>query len=109
MSDNDDKILYNVVGEDNNKNYYSVDKSLEIAYLRMLRDDVSKVLDMLDEKTSDILRRRYGIFPYDDSYSLEKIGKIYGMSHESIRKLEKKGIDKLRVYSKRRILEDYYE
>ena len=101
-------ILYGINKGVSDKTYYDSDLTFDEACYGILKNDIDKVLDILDEKEREILKMRYGLSPYDKVYSLEKIGELYGMSYENVRKLEKKGLSKLKKCSKKRVLEDYY-
>ena len=109
FSDSEDTILWDITKDNNAKNYYNGNLAHEIVYDNLFKDDVAKVIDTLDEKRSEILKMRYGLYPYNIPLSLEKIGKIYNVSHERIRQLENQGLKILRGYSKKRILKDYYD
>lgn len=55
---------------------------------------LQKTIDTLTEKEADIIRHRLGF--YDNRlYTLEEIGKVYGVTRERIRQIETKAILKL--------------
>ena len=43
-----------------------------------------------------MLRRRFGFSPYDETVTLDEIGKVYGVTRERIRQIESKALKKLR-------------
>lgn len=61
------------------------------------REDLRALLDNLVEREADVLRRRHGLYPYDDNATLEDIGKVYGVTRERIRQIESKALTKLRA------------
>lgn len=73
-----------------------------------LKIDVLKIIDTLDDRTKEILKMRFGISPYQKSYTLESIGNLYNISSEYVRKIEKKGLKKLKSKNNEKILADYY-
>lgn len=59
---------------------------------------IATLLDGLTEQQADILRRRHGIGKGDpEPMTLEEIGRIYGVTRERIRQIEKKTVDLLRL------------
>lgn len=109
LNDSEDMILGNVTMEENEKNYYSSVLSFEIAYHNVLKNDISRVIDTLDDKRREVLKMRYGLSPYGESLTLEEVGKLYGVSYERVRQLEKQALEKLKEVSKKRVLKDYYD
>lgn len=68
--------------------------------------DVERALDILDNKSKDIIKLIYGIGqPYP--ISLEEVGRKYCMSTERVRQIKQKGIKRLRSQSSSRILKSY--
>jgi RNA polymerase primary sigma factor len=59
-------------------------------------DDVERLLHDLKEREADVLRRRFGLPPYDESQTLEDIGQVYGVTRERIRQIEAKALERLR-------------
>ena len=59
-------------------------------------EDVERLLGYLTEREADVVRRRYGLAPYDESATLDEIGKAYGVTRERIRQIEAKGMAKIR-------------
>jgi RNA polymerase primary sigma factor len=60
-------------------------------------DDLRALLSLLDEREADVLRRRNGLHPYDESHTLEDIGVVYGVTRERIRQIERNAITNLRI------------
>ena len=59
-----------------------------------LRGKLEAALDLLPPREARILRLRYGLAD-GESYSLEEIGKKFGLSRERVRQLQKKALQRL--------------
>lgn len=75
---------------------------------KMLKEQLTSVLDTLNEKEQKILRLRFGL---DDNRerTLEEVGKVFHVTRERIRQIESKALRKLRHPSRSRKLRDYLE
>ena len=78
----------------------------EAAVSRSLSDHIRDLLETLTPKEAEILCLRYGLNG-EKSLSLREIGRLYRLSRERVRQIEKKAITKLRAPSCRRLLEAY--
>lgn len=61
------------------------------------------LLDVLPERARDVLEKRYGLGADGESYTLEAIGKSYGITRERVRQIENYGIQSIQksdVYKK---------
>jgi hypothetical protein len=61
------------------------------------------LLEVLPDRARDILEKRYGLGPDNESFTLEAIGKSYGITRERVRQIENYGlqsIQKSEVYKK---------
>ncbi len=66
----------------------------EQSYYNILKEDIKEVMHNLSKREADILRFRFGL--YDGKiYSLDEIGKKYGISRERVRQLEERTLSKL--------------
>lgn len=74
------------------------DGGLEALEVRIDRDRVlSHLLEGLDERSLDIVKRRFGLRDdLDGPMTLDEIGEAWGVTRERIRQLEKKILDRLR-------------
>jgi RNA polymerase primary sigma factor len=63
-------------------------------------------LETLAPKEAEILALRYELNG-EESLSLREIGRVYKLSRERVRQIEKKAIKKLRAPSCRQVLEAY--
>lgn len=72
----------------------------------LLRDQINRVLDLLNEREKKVIQLRFGL---DDGIprSLEEIGRILGVTRERVRQVEEKALKKLRTNSSPK-LQDYY-
>lgn len=60
-------------------------------------EDVEPLLQTLDPREADIIRRRFGLPPYDELATLEQIGRDYAVTRERIRQIESTAMTNLRV------------
>lgn len=70
-----------------------------------LKEKIAEVLEMFTDREAEVLRYRYGF--YGRVYTLEEVGKMYGVTRERIRQIENKSLRKLRHFSKSRKLVDF--
>jgi RNA polymerase primary sigma factor len=73
-----------------------------------LTSHIRKLLDGLSPREEKILRLRFGIGE-DGEYTLEEIGKQFGLSRERIRQIEAKAIERLRDPSRHKEIKEYFE
>lgn len=64
------------------------------------RMEIGRWLETLNETEQSIIKMRFGL-DKDDGMTLENIGKLFGVTRERIRQIEKAAIDKLRKYTLR--------
>ncbi|MDH3975889.1 MAG: sigma-70 family RNA polymerase sigma factor [Deltaproteobacteria bacterium] len=62
--------------------------------------EIGRWLDTLNDTEKSIIAMRFGL-EKDDTMTLESIGKVFGVTRERIRQIEKAAIDKLRKYTMR--------
>jgi RNA polymerase primary sigma factor len=72
----------------------------------MLRDKIEEVLTTLSPREARVLRLRFGL---DDGnvYTLEEVGKKFGLTRERIRQIEGKALRRLRHPRRARQLKEY--
>jgi RNA polymerase primary sigma factor len=73
-----------------------------------LTSHIRKLLSGLSPREEKILRLRFGIGE-DGEYTLEEIGRQFGLSRERIRQIEAKAIDRLRDPNRHREIKEYFE
>ena len=73
---------------------------------RFMTADISRVLDTLDDRESTVLRLRYGL---EDGRprTLDEIGRVFGISRERVRQIERDSMAKLRVGDRSEALKAY--
>lgn len=71
------------------------DSPVEVAILSNLRNDTNAVLASLSPREEKILRMRFGIGE-NQQYTLEEIGRVFKVTRERIRQIEKKALRKLK-------------
>jgi RNA polymerase primary sigma factor len=77
-----------------------------VTILESLRIDIERSLDSLDPKCREIIKLNYGI-GYSYPRSLDEIGEKYSLTRERVRQIKEKGLRKLRVESRSKILRSY--
>ncbi|WP_162529261.1 sigma-70 family RNA polymerase sigma factor [Segeticoccus rhizosphaerae] len=71
-----------------------------------LQDELHTVLDTLSEREAGVVSMRFGLTT-GEPMTLEEIGKIYGVTRERIRQIEKQSMSKLRHPSRSHVLRPY--
>jgi len=71
-----------------------------------MHDDINKVLRTLDEREQTVVRLRYGL---DDGRprTLDEIGRVFGISRERVRQIERDSMAKLRAGERSEVLRAY--
>jgi RNA polymerase primary sigma factor len=74
----------------------------------MLKEEMDKILDTLNEREKRVLRLRFGI---GDGYprTLEEVGSIFNVTRERVRQIEAKALRKLRHPTRSRRLKNFLE
>ena len=79
---------------------------LETASLDLLRGDVEDILQGLTAREQRVLELRYGLRGHRQ-YTLKEVGKIFGLTRERVRQIEKEALRKLRHPSRAKALVAY--
>jgi RNA polymerase sigma factor RpoD-like protein len=81
---------------------------LEVASNQVLREQLTRVLNTLNEREREVLKLRFGL---EDGYSrtLEEVGHIFEVTRERIRQIEAKALKKLRHPGRSKLLRDYLD
>ena len=79
---------------------------IQTVYSKLLKEKIDTVLDTLPCREARILKLRFGL---EDGkfYTLEEVGKKFGLTRERIRQLETKALRRLRQPQKSQQLRDY--
>jgi len=72
----------------------------------LLREQLEAVLSTLTPRQARILRLRFGLHD-GHSYTLEEVGRKFGVTRERIRQIEAQALRRLRHPSRSRLLKDY--
>jgi len=65
----------------------------------VLRDELERYIDLLDNRTAGIIRYRFG-FGDRGCMTLKSVGKVYNLCRERVRHIQNNGIKQLRWYVK---------
>ncbi|MEI8131878.1 MAG: sigma-70 family RNA polymerase sigma factor [Leptolinea sp.] len=79
---------------------------MQSAYTNLLREKIEEVLATLPPREARILRLRFGL-DNGRTYTLEEVGKKFGLTRERIRQIEGKALSRLRHPRRARQLKDY--
>jgi RNA polymerase primary sigma factor len=111
MESIDDELADEFDSEDESLSYAEIvddgETSLEEWIEKVdLRAQMLAALERLSPRAQEIIAMRYGL--YDDQvYTLEEVGKIFGLTRERIRQIEATTIDRLRKQKCSRVLKEY--
>ena len=75
---------------------------------QFLKESLDAVLETLSEREAGVIAFRFGLVD-GQSYSLEDIGNIYGVTRERIRQIEKKALQKLRHPARSEFLRSFLD
>ncbi len=78
----------------------------QVAYQNMLGEKIQEVLSTLSPREARILRLRFGL-ENGTTYTLEEVGKKFGLTRERIRQIEGKALRRLRHPCRSRLLKEY--
>lgn len=80
----------------------------EIILNKDLRDNLYEALDALDERSKDVIIKRFGL-DGQKPMTLEEVGQMHNVTRERIRQIESKALDKLRHPSRSKKYKIYCE
>ena len=89
ISDDDSTEFGEIVGDEDAQTPF------ELLRDKNLRDEVSELLDLLDDRERKIIFQRFGL-DGGNPKTLEVVGKKFGVTRERIRQLQNVALDKLR-------------
>ena len=98
--------LNNVLGDDGSSEMLDFvedpeeDRPLSDHSRNELRNVLDEELEGLSDRESEILKLYFGLTGGGENYTLEEIGKRYGLTRERIRQIKEKGIQRLRHSSR---------
>ena len=83
------------------------DNDTENEYFKTeLKQQLLECLDLIDPKAASVVMYRFGFYGGRE-YTLEEVGKIFGVTRERIRQIEKKALRNLRMGAKVKKLDGY--
>ncbi len=100
VGEDEDSELSNFIEDD------TTPTPTDTTYQGMLRDKIEEALSSLSPREVRILRMRFGL-QNGRSYTLEEVGKKFGLTRERIRQIEGQALRRLRHPSRSRELRDY--
>ena len=74
---------------------------------RILQEQIQAVLDELSPKERKILEMRNGLTGDGVCYTLEEVGREFGVTRERIRQIEAKALEKIRYHDRAKQLKNY--
>ena len=106
--------LESPVGDDEDKSTlgsFIADDTIEApeqsASHRILSEQMTAVLDELSPKERKILELRHGLTDEGICYTLEEVGREFGVTRERIRQIEAKALEKIRTHDRAKQLRSY--
>ncbi len=106
--------LESPVGDDDDKStlgHFIADEKADMpdrqAADRILNEHIGEALDSLSEKERRILILRNGLMEDGVCYTLEEVGKMFGVTRERIRQIEAKALEKIRMHDNADYLRNY--
>lgn len=100
VGEDDDSELGNFIEND------SMPTPSETAYTNLLNEKIEEMLSTLTPREARILRLRFGL-ANGRSYTLEEVGRKFGLTRERIRQIEGRALRRLRHPRRSRQLRDY--
>jgi RNA polymerase primary sigma factor len=100
VGEDEDSELGNFIEND------SMPTPAESAYHNLLNEKIEELLSTLSPREARILRLRFGL-QNGKSYTLEEVGKKFGLTRERIRQIEGRALRRLRHPRRSRQLRDY--
>ncbi|MEK7578457.1 MAG: sigma-70 family RNA polymerase sigma factor [Patescibacteria group bacterium] len=79
---------------------------VQSASLRLLEDQIKKIIDDLQPREQKILRMRFGL-DNGVTHTLEEVGNEFGVTRERIRQIEFKALEKIRQHQNLKKLKGY--
>ncbi|PID83184.1 hypothetical protein CSB11_02465 [Candidatus Campbellbacteria bacterium] len=106
-SGDDKSVLSDFISDENVVNGDVVVTPEQESSLRILKEEIKKVLSNLSEKERKILEMRHGLAD-GIFHTLEEVGKEFGVTRERIRQIEAKAHEKIRESSESNRLKDFF-
>ncbi len=100
------------IGDEDDSSYWDIVKGTDdtnpekVAKEKKMDEAIEEVLSSLTDREAMVLRLRFGLDDGEQK-TLEKVGKIFGVTRERIRQIETKALKKLRHPSRSQYLRDF--
>jgi len=79
----------------------------DITSLSLLKEEMQRLLEKLTPREQKILRMRFGLED-GTTYTLEEVGKVFGVTRERVRQIQMRALEKLKEEQRRKGIEEYY-
>jgi len=99
--DGGDSTLGNFIADD------KIESPDQAASRRILSEHIRGVLSELSDKERKILEMRNGLNDEGICYTLEEVGRMFGVTRERIRQIEAKALEKIRFHERAAQLKNY--
>jgi len=96
-----DSTLGNFIADD------KIESPDQAASRRILSEHIRGVLSELSDKERKILEMRNGLNDEGICYTLEEVGRMFGVTRERIRQIEAKALEKIRLHERAAQLKNY--
>lgn len=84
------------------------DPTMQSVVYSLLIDHIQGVLELLDNREAEVIKMRFGILD-GKRRTLDEIGRVYGLTRERIRQIEKRTMSKLRHPARNKALRGYLD
>jgi RNA polymerase primary sigma factor len=102
IGENGDAFLRDVIPHQDS------DGTSRSAEMHIFREKLVNILDFLTERERIVITHRFGLFE-TESKTLEAIGRMFGLTRERIRQLERQALKKLQYILSKHSLQNYFE
>ena len=80
---------------------------LDILTHKNMYSEIGGLLDILDPREREIIEKRFQFNGYNKAFTLDEIGREFGVTRERIRQIEAKAHEKIRQHDKVNRLKNY--
>lgn len=86
----------------------SAENPVSSANYSLLREQILRLLDTLNERERKVIMLRFGI-KYGPPKTLEEVGKVFNVTRERVRQIESKALSKLRQPVRSKHIESFFD
>ncbi|MFN3215292.1 MAG: RNA polymerase sigma factor RpoD [Acidimicrobiales bacterium] len=87
----------------------NADVPIDVATKHLLGQAVLEALDDLNDREREVVQMRFGLNDERKAYTLEEVGRAFGVTRERVRQIEAKTLAKLRHPERSKKLRDYLD